>query len=66
MDGCKIYVNGEYSGTSTWSSLGSNINGLLPGTYTLTITKPDYKDWSKQVEIASDETIQIYAYLEPL
>jgi hypothetical protein len=65
IDGGKIYVNGEYSGVTTYSSFGSTVNGLLPGTYTLKITISGYMDWTKQVDIASGKTTKVYAYPEP-
>jgi hypothetical protein len=66
QDGGSIYIDDEYSGGTTWSSFGTTVNGLLPGTYTLKITAPGYKDWIRQVTITAGQTTKVNVYLEPL
>jgi hypothetical protein len=60
-----IYINDEYSGITPWPAYSVTVNGLLPGTYTLKIITPSFKDWTKQVVITAEQTTKIYAYPEP-
>jgi hypothetical protein len=63
VNGASVYVGGEYGG-SIASSLGTTVNGLVAGTYSLKLSLSGYKDWTKQVTITSSQTTTIYAYLE--
>ena len=44
--------------------IADNIGGLLPGTYTVELTRSGYKDWNKQVTIVAGKTTVLYSYLE--
>ena len=57
-----VYVDNVLKGTTdSWGSL--NVQ-LEPGTYTVKLTKPGYKDWSKQVAITTGQTTQLYGLAE--
>jgi len=61
--GARVYVDGEYAGTTdNWGSCRAS--GFLPGTYTLKIMRPNYKQWSKQVMLETRQTTSVFAYLE--
>jgi hypothetical protein len=63
--GVSVFVGGEFSGTTSGSSSGSKtVYGIVPGTYTLKLTMDGYKEWTKQVTIAGNQTTTVYAYLE--
>jgi hypothetical protein len=64
VNGASVYVGGEYGG-SIVSSLGTTVNGLVAGTYSLKLSLSGYKDWTKQVTIIVGKTATVYAYLEP-
>jgi hypothetical protein len=56
-----VYLNGEPGGPT--SAVGAtNVEGLLPGTYTLEIIESGWGTWSKQVSIQTGKTTVIYAY----
>jgi PKD repeat protein len=57
-----VYVGGEYEGTA--SSSDYTANGILPGDYTLRLSKVGYKDWTKQIRITASTTTTVYASLE--
>ena len=59
-----VFLDGEYGGL-TDDYYGATTNGLIEGTYTVTLSKVGYKDWAKQLSIPSGKTTTIYAYLEP-
>ena len=59
----EIHINGEYSGQTSYGS--ATVGGILPGTYTLVLTRDGYGTWSKQVTIAAGKQTRVYAYLEP-
>jgi hypothetical protein len=63
VTGVSVYIGGEYGGSTDYYS-GTTVNGLIVGTYTLKLSMPGYKDWTKQVSIASAQTSTVYAYLE--
>ena len=61
----KIYVDGEYSGeTDAWGD--KNVQGIPAGTYTLKLSKSNYKDWSKTITVEAVKEVEVYAYLEPI
>ena len=63
QSGASIYLGTQLLGTTdSWSELSAD--SLAPGTYTLKITASGYKDWSKQIIIAGNQTTTVYAYLE--
>ena len=57
--GAKVYVNGSYKGETPLTL------ELLPGTYTVKLTKEDYEDYTKTVEINPGETTTLSATLTP-
>ncbi|MBN2098166.1 MAG: PEGA domain-containing protein [Dehalococcoidia bacterium] len=74
-----LSINTDQTGVAIWigetskgyeygggvDSNGNNGNIKIPaGTYTLRFTKTEFKNWSKQVSIASGATTTVYAYLE--
>ena len=56
-----VFIDGEPKGKTGIGDI--NINGLLPGTYTVKITSDIYSDFSKQVAIETGKTTVIYANL---
>jgi hypothetical protein len=61
--GANIYVGIEFDGTTGG---GSNyVNGLLPGTYTVKVTKPGFKDWTGTVTIQAGQTASVTVTLTP-
>ena len=63
--GVKVELNGEYSGAT--NTFGDHlVSGLLPGTYTLKLTKDGYGEWSKQLTVGAGQTQEVTAFLEPL
>ena len=47
-----VYVDGKPEGHGA-PGIADNIGGLLPGTYTVELTRSGYKDWNKQVTIVA-------------
>ena len=62
--GVSVYVGGEFGGTTN-SSGDAIVNGLLPGTYTLRLTKSGYQDLVVQVTIVAGQTTTVEATLVP-
>jgi len=56
-----VFIDGEPGGKVSSDGL---VEGIVPGTYTLTLTKTGYKSWSKKVRVEPDRTTTVYAYLE--
>jgi len=56
----EIYLNNKY-----FDLTPNTLNEILPGNYTITLTKPGYKDWTKEITVISYETIFVSAELEP-
>lgn len=48
--------------TDSWG--GARFDGLSEGLHDLRLSKAGYKNWTKQVAIASEKTTTVYAYLE--
>jgi predicted RNA-binding protein (virulence factor B family) len=63
LDGVGVFVGGEYGG-KTEGYWGATVNGLVAGVYTLRLSLPGYKDWTKQVSITVGKTTTVYGYLE--
>jgi large repetitive protein len=57
-----VYVGGE-SGGYTGSFGNKEVEGLLPGTYTVKITHPTYGDGTKHIKIEAGKTTLAYIYL---
>jgi serine/threonine protein kinase len=57
-----IYIGGEPGGT-IGSSDTATVDGILPGTYTLKLTRSGYKDWTGQVTIVTGQTAVVNATL---
>ena len=60
--GSSIFLDGTSTGTITPATL----TNIIPGTYTVTLTKAGYYDWSGSVTVLSDQTAYIYATLTTL
>jgi hypothetical protein len=52
-----IYVDDEYKGRTTKSTT------LDVGTYSVKVTKSDYYDWSKEIDILEEKSTPIFPYL---
>jgi len=62
--GADVYIEGEYGGTSYAGNGEIFVNGIFSGTYTLKVSKPGYKDWSKKITITNKKRTTVYPYLE--
>lgn len=50
--GAKIYLNDELIGTTSFLGNSKNINGLLPGNYSIRLVRDDgYSSWEKRVPV---------------
>ena len=56
----KVFIDGEPGGTTSGDT---TVKGILPGTYTLKVTRDDYKEWTKQVTITEGQTTTVEAIL---
>lgn len=61
-DSAKIFLNNDYFGLIEKEK---NLNDIFPGKYKITLTKPGYKDWTKEITVTSYETAFVSAELEP-
>jgi len=57
--GAKVYINGDYKGITPLTL------DLAPGTYTVKLTKDEYEDYTKTVEVNPGETTTLSATLTP-
>lgn len=65
VGGASVYVSGEYGGSADDGG-NRRVDGLLEGTYQLTIKKDNYKDWAGEITITSGKTTEVTAEMEPI
>ena len=58
ISSANVYI-GDESGGTTGTQGTNTIDGILPGTYTVKVTMPGWKDWTGQVSINSGQTTTI-------
>jgi len=57
----KVYLDGAYRGTTP-----RTISNVKVGKHTIKVTKKDYYDWSKTVQVKGNVTTPVFAPLQPI
>jgi len=61
-DNAKIFLNNDYF---SLIKKEKTLNDIFPGKYKITLTKPGYKDWTKEIEVFPYDTATVSAQLQP-
>ncbi|MBP1929058.1 hypothetical protein J2741_001605 [Methanolinea mesophila] len=62
--GAAVFVNGDFKGNTPVDDT-LDINDLAPGTYTVTLTRTGYEDYTKSVNVVAGAKTQLSAILQP-
>jgi hypothetical protein len=62
--GAAVFLNGDFKGNTPVDDT-LDINDLAPGTYTITLTRAGYVDYTKSVDVVAGGKTQVSALLQP-
>ena len=59
LDGALVYLDGGYQGTTSSGTGTIQLQNVKPGTHTLRVTKPDYKEVTRKFSYPEESTLEV-------